>query len=147
MVPSFLLYDRTELRALLRKCRVHRRKKDEMPKIYSREKKLISLISFVLFLPSFGYHSTRSRIFGSLDQIQNLRGALHIYEGTQSFHNFTNGKTADDASSTRCIISFTTQDPVRSRIFGAPFISMKGPSHFTTIYQWQDGRRCEFDTI
>lgn len=46
------------------------------------------------------------------EQLEALKTALHKYEGTHSFHNFTNKLSAQDASATRYIVSFNVEDPM-----------------------------------
>ena len=48
------------------------------------------------------------------DKLELLSTAIKLYEGTRSFHNFTSGKTINDAQSRRYIIQCS---------HGAPFIS------------------------
>lgn len=46
------------------------------------------------------------------DALDKLKEALGTYEGTHKFHNYTSGKTFNDANASRYILSFTVQDPV-----------------------------------
>ena len=43
--------------------------------------------------------------------METFRAALKKYEGTQRYHNFTSGKSAEDQSAQRYIISFEASDP------------------------------------
>jgi len=100
MIPSFLLYDREELQDLFKSVlgpnpRDGRSARDPLTP------EEITQLAAVL---------TKFRAT-PLD-LENLKDALEKYEGTMSFHNFTNGKTADDAAARRYIISFQTQDPI-----------------------------------
>ncbi len=46
------------------------------------------------------------------DVLDKLRSALEAYVGTHKFHNYTNGKTFNDANAKRYIHSFTVQEKV-----------------------------------
>ena len=100
MIPSFLLYNRRELQTLFTSVlgpnpRDGRRARDPLTKD--------EITQLATELHKFRVTS---------QQLQDLQQALHQYEGTMSFHNFTNGKAADDAAAQRYIISFQTQDPI-----------------------------------
>ena len=45
------------------------------------------------------------------DIIESFRTALHAYEGTKNYHNFTSGKDSSEANSKRYILSFTCSEP------------------------------------
>ena len=108
MIPSFLLYNREQLQEIVKSIilnssssasssdpRHGRRARDPLTPEETSD------IAAVLK----DYRATPL-------QLENLQNALNQYEGTRSFHNFTAGKTADDANATRYIISFQTQDPI-----------------------------------
>ena len=52
-----------------------------------------------------GYRTT-------VDQMNSLKDALKVFEGTHPFHNYTRRMSPNDASVNRYIISFVTLDPI-----------------------------------
>jgi hypothetical protein len=56
--------------------------------------------------------SALTKFHATPQHVEKLRDSLQLFEGTRCFHSFTNGKTADDKSATRCIITFETHDPI-----------------------------------
>lgn len=46
------------------------------------------------------------------EQMEKLRNGLKLFEGTHCFHNYTRRVGADNASSTRYILSFVPLDPI-----------------------------------
>uniref|UniRef100_A0A7S2IMH4 tRNA pseudouridine synthase n=1 Tax=Haptolina brevifila TaxID=156173 RepID=A0A7S2IMH4_9EUKA len=58
------------------------------------------------------------------DATARLRALLRTFEGTQSFHNFTDGKvTSADKTATRYMISITTGEPLM--LSGVPYVPIR----------------------
>jgi tRNA pseudouridine38-40 synthase len=58
------------------------------------------------------------------DQLTLLREALHMYEGTHSYHNFTTGKEASEANSKRFILSFQCSEPFVEESTGIEWLQL-----------------------
>lgn len=99
MIPAWLFWDHKDLRTLVTKI-APLEKEDRRPGEPLSEEEIRKLKDLV--------KSYRVRP----EQLQALRSALMQYEGTHSFHNFTNKLTSKDASATRYIVSFNVEDPM-----------------------------------
>mmetsp|Transcript_13146 Transcript_13146/g.18604 ORF Transcript_13146/g.18604 Transcript_13146/m.18604 type:complete len:606 (-) Transcript_13146:48-1865(-) len=98
MVPSFLLYDRNELRQLFEKHKCHMNGRDFNEPLSQKE---VDTLRPIL-----------AKYRATPDQVSKLREALNMYKGTQSYHNFTRRLARNDPSRQRYIIAFDAQDPV-----------------------------------
>lgn len=58
----------------------------------------------------------------SPEQLELLQTALHCYEGTKNFHNFTQGKKFDDDSAKRFITAFRSSEPFVDDVLGVQWI-------------------------
>jgi tRNA pseudouridine(38-40) synthase len=105
MLPSFLLQDCNTLHSLCRSAFLD----GEIQTMDIEHSILMKIRNDVL-----PYRATES-------SIQKLRDILQKFVGTHSFHNYTNGKSATDASANRYIISFTAEEPVVDQ-FGMEWI-------------------------
>lgn len=54
--------------------------------------------------------------------VESFRTALHAYEGTKNYHNFTSGKDSTEANSKRYILSFTCGEPFVSPSTGVEYV-------------------------
>lgn len=61
----------------------------------------------------------------SPEKLDLLRSTLKVFEGTHSYHNFTYYKGSSDPSSSRYIISFTTEEPFVDPISGLEFVCLQ----------------------
>lgn len=61
----------------------------------------------------------------SVDSLQKLRSALKLYEGTNSYHNFTSGKDSSEVSAKRFIISFTCGEPFVAKDTGVEWVLLE----------------------
>jgi tRNA pseudouridine(38-40) synthase len=100
MIPSFLLYDRKELGQVFEKVL------GPSPNQERRAKDPLNSDELDQLRPVL------TKFRATPQHMEELRSSLRLFEGTKCFHNFTNGKTADDKSATRYIISFETLDPI-----------------------------------
>lgn len=101
MVPSFLLYVRTELQDLFKRVLGGPNPREGRSARHPLSQEEISQLSTELY-----------KFRATPQHVQDLQDTLSQYEGTKSFHNFTNKKTAQDADAQRYIISFQTQEPI-----------------------------------
>ena len=78
-------------------------------------------------------------------QLDALRSACKLFEGTHKFHNYTTGKAPTDASSTRYIISFSVGDPFVSNIGGMEWVllTIVGQSFLLNQIRKMVGMVCE----
>ena len=114
MIPSFLLQDRTTLKETL-----YRHAPNSNPDNREWRKTALSAEESSLIYNSFkDYRATK-------EQISKLRESLKVYEGTHSYHNYTRGKSFEEGSSTRFVLSFYASDPVISEHDGMEWI----PTH------------------
>jgi tRNA pseudouridine38-40 synthase len=57
------------------------------------------------------------------EKLKRFRDTLHCYEGTHSYHNFTTGKDASEANSSRYILSFTVvNEPFIDNLTGIEYL-------------------------
>uniref|UniRef100_A0A7S0KY92 Pseudouridine synthase I TruA alpha/beta domain-containing protein n=1 Tax=Asterionellopsis glacialis TaxID=33640 RepID=A0A7S0KY92_9STRA len=98
MVPSFLLYDRKEVRQLFEKHKCHKNGRDSNDPLSEEE---VDVLRPIL-----------AKYRATPDQLSKLRDTLDMFKGTQSYHNFTRRLARDDPSRQRYIIAFNAQDPV-----------------------------------
>lgn len=102
MIPSFVCYNRTDLKTLFSTVlgpnnNVREGRSPRDPLTYQEIQQLSAVLTQFRATPR---------------HLQDLQEALCQYEGTMSFHNFTKRKSADDADAQRYIISFQAQDPI-----------------------------------
>lgn len=64
------------------------------------------------------------------ETLTTLREALHLYEGTRGYHNFTSGKDASEMNAKRYMISFTAGEPFVVESTGVEYVllSVQGQS-------------------
>ena len=98
MIPSFLLANVSTIRNIFEKRKAPSNGRHPTDPLSSTELKQLQ--------DDFrDYRVTPS-------QLQSLKTALHMYEGTHSFHNFTKGVSPNEARATRYIVSFHVEDPI-----------------------------------
>lgn len=98
MIPSFFFLDRKKLAELMQEAAPLKGRTRNMgaPCDEAEIRKIQETISKYRVTP---------------EQLEALQTALHQYEGTHSFHNFTKGLSAKDPSASRYIISFNVEKP------------------------------------
>jgi tRNA pseudouridine38-40 synthase len=98
MIPSFALFDPTELTQLFEK--LVEKKNDRSP-------------ADPLSPPEIAEIFPHLKNFRATPQhLEKLRAALKVYEGTHSFHNYARGVGADEGRSARYITSFDVENPI-----------------------------------
>lgn len=98
MTPSFMLKERDGLRRIFEEKGCTRNGREASDPLSDEEIRALR--------PAF------REFRASAADVRRLREALKLFEGTHSFHNFTNGKTSSDPSSKRYVESFETLDPI-----------------------------------
>ena len=98
MIPSFVFYDIDKLKKLFEEAGCPSNGRDTNDPLSQEE------------LDFIRPHLMNYR--ASEIQLELLRSALKVYEGTHSFHNFSKGVKADEARASRYIVSFDAQDPM-----------------------------------
>ena len=98
MIPSFFFFDRKKLAELMQRVAPLKGRTRNMgaPCDEAEIRKIQETINSYRVTP---------------EQLEALQTALHQYEGTHSFHNFTKGLSAKDPSAARYIISFNVEKP------------------------------------
>ena len=99
MLPSFVLQTSKQLEGIFETVLGADRKSRDMKNPFTAEE------AKALQQKNRDYRATE-------ENINNLKSALEAYQGTKKFHNYTSGKTWDEANAKRYIISFTVQDRV-----------------------------------
>lgn len=107
MLPSFMLYEREALRKVFEDRDCHKSNRHASDPLTDEDIHVIRDQFSKYRLPP--------------NRLERLRAALKRYEGTHSFHNYTNGKTSDDKAATRYMMSFVALDPVLDE-FGTEWI-------------------------
>jgi tRNA pseudouridine38-40 synthase len=78
-------------------------------------------------------------------RLETIRAALHCYEGTKMYHNFTTGKTPMDANAKRYITSFRCSDPFLDNSSETEWVvlSVEGQSFLLNQIRKMVGLVCE----
>mmetsp|Transcript_14314 Transcript_14314/g.22067 ORF Transcript_14314/g.22067 Transcript_14314/m.22067 type:complete len:501 (-) Transcript_14314:727-2229(-) len=107
MLPSFMLYEREALRKVFEDRDCHKNSRHKNDPLSDEDIDAVRDQLSKYRVPS--------------ERLEKLRAALKRYEGTHSYHNYTNGKTSDDKSAKRYMMSFIALDPVVDE-FGTEWI-------------------------
>jgi tRNA pseudouridine38-40 synthase len=110
MVPSYMLCSQDEVKAAFDSAKKDMRDeaKDKLTPMEASNIVSEAITQEVL-------DQARAKLGGyrtTADQIDRLRDALKVFEGTHTFHNYTRRLAPNDPSASRYIMSFVPLDPV-----------------------------------